>query len=177
MSGRLDAYMPGTVAPSRMWQDDDDEGPAPKQVSPSNRQSWGVRRVAPAAPAPAPPTPAANQTPAKSRRVFGVPLVLHPRHFQETLFDSSSHLPPSLQDMFARLGQKDALTTVGIFRVPGGQDEMNALKDRVDRAKRVHWEKEDPLAVAGLLKQFFRELPQPLIPPELDARLQQLGNS
>ncbi|OCT75126.1 hypothetical protein XELAEV_18034117mg [Xenopus laevis] len=55
--------------------------------------------------------------------------------------------------------------TEGIFRVPGDIDEVNALKLQVD-----HWKiptgLEDPHVPASLLKLWYRELEEPLIPHE-----------
>ncbi|KAM4574228.1 rho GTPase-activating protein 39 isoform 2-T2 [Fundulus diaphanus] len=55
--------------------------------------------------------------------------------------------------------------TEGIFRVPGDIDEVNALKLQVD-----HWNiptgLEDPHIPASLLKLWYRELEEPLIPHE-----------
>ncbi|XP_066572261.1 rho GTPase-activating protein 39 [Amia ocellicauda] len=55
--------------------------------------------------------------------------------------------------------------TEGIFRVPGDIDEVNALKLQVDQWK-VPTGLEDPHIPASLLKLWYRELEQPLIPHE-----------
>ncbi|XP_071064191.1 rho GTPase-activating protein 39 isoform X2 [Dasypus novemcinctus] len=55
--------------------------------------------------------------------------------------------------------------TEGIFRVPGDIDEVNALKLQVDQWK-VPTGLEDPHVPASLLKLWYRELEEPLIPPE-----------
>ncbi|XP_062935962.1 rho GTPase-activating protein 39 isoform X2 [Cynocephalus volans] len=53
--------------------------------------------------------------------------------------------------------------TEGIFRVPGDIDEVNALKLQVDQWK-VPTGLEDPHVPASLLKLWYRELEEPLIP-------------
>ncbi|XP_032298494.1 rho GTPase-activating protein 39 [Coturnix japonica] len=55
--------------------------------------------------------------------------------------------------------------TEGIFRVPGDIDEVNALKLQVDQWK-IPTGLEDPHVPASLLKLWYRELEEPLIPPE-----------
>ncbi|XP_012615477.2 rho GTPase-activating protein 39 isoform X2 [Microcebus murinus] len=55
--------------------------------------------------------------------------------------------------------------TEGIFRVPGDIDEVNALKLQVDQWK-VPVGLEDPHVPASLLKLWYRELEEPLIPHE-----------
>ncbi|XP_043946099.1 rho GTPase-activating protein 39-like [Protopterus annectens] len=54
--------------------------------------------------------------------------------------------------------------TEGIFRVPGDIDEVNALKLQVDQW-RIPENMEDPNIPASLLKLWYRELEEPLIPP------------
>ncbi|XP_017579244.1 rho GTPase-activating protein 39 isoform X1 [Pygocentrus nattereri] len=55
--------------------------------------------------------------------------------------------------------------TEGIFRVPGDIDEVNALKLQVDQWK-VPTGLEDPHVPASLLKLWYRELEEPVIPHE-----------
>ncbi|XP_035244580.1 rho GTPase-activating protein 39-like isoform X1 [Anguilla anguilla] len=53
--------------------------------------------------------------------------------------------------------------TEGIFRVPGDIDEVNALKLQVDQWK-IPEDLSDPNVPASLLKLWYRELEEPLIP-------------
>ncbi|MBN3277878.1 RHG39 protein, partial [Polyodon spathula] len=55
--------------------------------------------------------------------------------------------------------------TEGIFRVPGDIDEVNALKLQVDQWN-IPTGLEDPHIPASLLKLWYRELEEPLIPHE-----------
>uniref|UniRef100_A0A8U8AHU9 Uncharacterized protein n=1 Tax=Geospiza parvula TaxID=87175 RepID=A0A8U8AHU9_GEOPR len=59
--------------------------------------------------------------------------------------------------------------TEGIFRVPGDIDEVNALKLQVDQWK-IPTGLEDPHVPASLLKLWYRELEEPLIPHEFYER-------
>ncbi|CAI8043664.1 Rho GTPase-activating protein 39 [Geodia barretti] len=56
--------------------------------------------------------------------------------------------------------------TEGIFRVPGDIDEVNALKLKVEKGDIPMESLKDPHVPASLLKLWFRELEEPLIPEE-----------
>jgi hypothetical protein len=56
--------------------------------------------------------------------------------------------------------------TEGIFRVPGDIDEVNALKLKVEKGTIPVGSLTDPHIPASLLKLWFRELEDPLIPEE-----------
>lgn len=56
--------------------------------------------------------------------------------------------------------------TEGIFRVPGDIDEVNALKLKVEKAVVPVESLRDPHVPASLLKLWFRELEEPLIPED-----------
>ncbi|KAG8200429.1 hypothetical protein JTE90_000512 [Oedothorax gibbosus] len=60
--------------------------------------------------------------------------------------------------------QLNGAQTEGIFRVPGDIDEINAMKMRIDQWEIV--ETDDPHVPASLLKQWYRELFEPLIPAD-----------
>jgi hypothetical protein len=62
---------------------------------------------------------------------------------------------------------KKGLKEEGIFRVPGNAEEIRAIKKRYDKGKKVDLEGRDLHTVAGVLKLFFRELPEPLLTYEL----------
>ncbi len=53
-----------------------------------------------------------------------------------------------------------SLSTVGLFRVSGSAARMKAAEDAVDRGETVSGSAHD---LAGLLKLFFRRLPDPLL--------------
>ncbi|GFR02081.1 rho GTPase-activating protein 39 [Trichonephila clavata] len=54
--------------------------------------------------------------------------------------------------------------TEGIFRVPGDIDEINSMKMKIDQWELI--ECDDPHVPASLLKQWYRELFEPLIPAD-----------
>jgi len=60
------------------------------------------------------------------------------------------------------------LKTQGLFRVPGNEAAKRKLREELDTLDpKVDWKNIDPLAMADVLKSYFRELPQPLFTFEL----------
>jgi len=51
----------------------------------------------------------------------------------------------------------------GLFRIPGRMTEILEMKISFEQGKGLDLDEPDPHAVAGLLAQFFRELPEPLL--------------
>jgi len=51
----------------------------------------------------------------------------------------------------------------GLFRIPGRMTDILEMKISFEQGKGLGMEEPDPHAVAGLLAQFFRELPEPLL--------------
>ncbi len=58
------------------------------------------------------------------------------------------------------------LTKVCFYRVPGDIDEVNGLKLQMDKGLLPMDKLRDPHVPASLLKLWFRELEDPLIPEE-----------
>jgi len=63
--------------------------------------------------------------------------------------------------------EANALDEEGIFRIPGDAKQVKLLRDTFDKDPKAHIdfskEKVSPHSVAGLLKQYVRELPEPLL--------------
>lgn len=97
----------------------------------------------------------------KKERMFGIPLVSCRKR---------NGIPEVMVDCVDLLRRK-ALTEEGIFRVSGSQSEVLALKKQYDYESKdgsyLKLEEADVHAVAGLLKQYLRELPEPLLTYEL----------
>lgn len=68
---------------------------------------------------------------------------------------------PKLSKMIIDLG---GFRTEGIFRVPGDVDEVNALKISIDK-NNILTDIKDPNVPGSLLKLWFRELSDPIVPP------------
>eukprot|EP00117_Sycon_ciliatum_P029557 scpid50616/ scgid23504/ Rho GTPase-activating protein 39 len=101
-------------------------------------------------------------------------LPYNPSMFGDTLRDvfemqlstyPDSRVPWILATLAKEVLKLNAKSTEGIFRVPGDIDEVNTLKLRIDRFE--VGDLRDPHVPASLLKLWFRELLDPVIPPEL----------
>lgn len=84
-------------------------------------------------------------------------------------------IPSFLVDACTSL--EEHLHTEGLFRKSGSVIRLKALKSKLDHGENC-LSSAPPCDVAGLLKQFFRELPEPILPANLHEALfkaQQLG--
>lgn len=71
---------------------------------------------------------------------------------------------PNLVEQCTRYIDQKALDHVGIFRLSGSAVKIEEYKNSFDRGERPDLMKEqDPHAIAGLLKLYFRNLPEPLL--------------
>ena len=60
--------------------------------------------------------------------------------------------------------ERNALQLEGIFRISGNQQEIQDAKEKFDQGLDVKMSSmSSPHAVAGLMKLYFRELPEPLL--------------
>ncbi|XP_053666877.1 uncharacterized protein LOC128715981 [Anopheles marshallii] len=100
----------------------------------------------------------------KDRKVFGMPLVLNLQKYGSTV-------PYTIRLAFAWL-EKHALDQVGLFRKPGVKSRIAKLKSVIEASNDVGWRSEmfdeyHAYDVADLVKQYFRELPDPLLTVKL----------
>ncbi|XP_065072074.1 rho GTPase-activating protein 39-like isoform X2 [Rhopilema esculentum] len=98
--------------------------------------------------------------------------VFHPSMFGNTLEDimemqeehyKSRRLPWIMTTLAELVLANHGLSTEGIFRVPGDIDEVNSLKVQIDKWQAPTLVK-DPHIPGSLLKLWFRDLYEPLIP-------------
>ncbi|XP_023085997.2 rho GTPase-activating protein 11A isoform X2 [Piliocolobus tephrosceles] len=104
-------------------------------------------------------------------KVFGVPFNALPH----SAVPEYGHIPSFLVDACTSL--EEHIHTEGLFRKSGSVIRLKALKNKLDRGE-GDLSSAPPCDVAGLLKQFFRELPEPILPANLHEALlkaQQLG--
>uniref|UniRef100_F7FZ90 Rho GTPase-activating protein 7 n=1 Tax=Monodelphis domestica TaxID=13616 RepID=F7FZ90_MONDO len=103
----------------------------------------------------------------KDRSVFGVPL---PVNVQRT----GQPLPPSIQQAMGYLhGQ--CLDQVGLFRKSGVKSRIQALRQMNEgSAAYVSYEGQSAYDVADMLKQYFRDLPEPLMTHKLSETFLQI---
>ncbi|KFP63475.1 Rho GTPase-activating protein 11A, partial [Cariama cristata] len=105
-------------------------------------------------------------------KIFGVSFHALP----QSLVPEYGYIPSFLVNTCEYL--EEHIHTEGLFRKSGSLVRLKALKSKVDQGENC-LSAALPCDVAGLLKQFFRELPEPILPPHLQEGLfkaQQLGN-
>ncbi|XP_023370054.1 rho GTPase-activating protein 11A [Otolemur garnettii] len=104
-------------------------------------------------------------------KVFGVPFNALPH----SVVPEYGHIPSFLVDACTSL--QEHIHTEGLFRKSGSVIRLKALKNKLDHGEGCLLSA-PPCDIAGLLKQFFRELPKPILPADLHEALfkaQQLG--
>ncbi|XP_048340244.1 rho GTPase-activating protein 11A isoform X1 [Sphaerodactylus townsendi] len=109
---------------------------------------------------------------AEGGKVFGIALLELP---QQVVPEYGS-IPCFLVEACKYL--EEHIHTEGLFRKSGSFVRLKALKNKLDQGENCV-STAQPCDVAGLLKQFFRELPEPILPGDLQEALikaQQLGN-
>lgn len=120
--------------------------------SPSSRQGWSWTL-----PKPQRKTKASEF---KGRRVFGVPLLVN---MQQT----GEPLPPSVLRALVYL-RNDCLDQVGLFRKSGVKSRIQTLRDQVEsEPEQVSFSGQSAFDVADLVKQYFRDLPEPVFSSRL----------
>ncbi|XP_008064077.1 rho GTPase-activating protein 11A [Carlito syrichta] len=104
-------------------------------------------------------------------KIFGVPFNTLPH----SVVPEYGHIPSFLVDACTSL--EEHIHTEGLFRKSGSVIRLKALKNKLDHGEGC-LSSALPCDIAGLLKQFFRELPEPILPADLHEALfkaQQLG--
>jgi len=98
--------------------------------------------------------------------VFEVPL--------EKLTTPGQPLPYIIRVIMRYLFQEEAILAEGLFRIPGSTEDMQMYRKLFDEGKEVVFAKSSYHDAAGLLKDFFRKLPEPLIPYIYDHQVKSL---
>uniref|UniRef100_A0A8C1G914 StAR-related lipid transfer protein 13 n=1 Tax=Cyprinus carpio TaxID=7962 RepID=A0A8C1G914_CYPCA len=92
----------------------------------------------------------------KDKMVFGVPLIVHVQRYGHPL-------PISLQ-LALRFLRSQCLDQVGLFRKSGVKSRIQALRQMCETSpENVNYEDQSAYDVADMVKQFFRDLPEPLL--------------
>jgi len=92
---------------------------------------------------------------------FGVPLdVITSREGKDV---------PSLVTIAIKYITDKALREEGILRLSGSLAEVNEIRSQIERDGIIDFHGRDPHVVSNVLKAFLRELPEPLIPPEINS--------
>ncbi|XP_060744084.1 stAR-related lipid transfer protein 13 isoform X4 [Tachysurus vachellii] len=96
----------------------------------------------------------------KDKNVFGVPLIVHVQRFGQPL-------PLGLQQALRYL-RSQCLDQVGLFRKSGVKSRIQALRQMNENSPEdVNYEDQSAYDVADMVKQFFRDLPEPLLTSKL----------
>ncbi|XP_067220767.1 stAR-related lipid transfer protein 13 isoform X2 [Chanodichthys erythropterus] len=96
----------------------------------------------------------------KDKNVFGVPLIVHVQRFGQPL-------PLGVQQALRYL-RSQCLDQVGLFRKSGVKSRIQALRQMNESSPEdVNYEDQSAYDVADMVKQFFRDLPEPLLTSKL----------
>ncbi|OXB81429.1 UNVERIFIED_CONTAM: hypothetical protein H355_001646 [Colinus virginianus] len=96
----------------------------------------------------------------KDKNVFGVPLIVHVQR-------TGQPLPQSIQQALHYL-RGNCLDQVGLFRKSGVKSRIQALRQMNESSpENVNYEDQSAYDVADMVKQFFRDLPEPLLTSKL----------
>ncbi|XP_064316209.1 rho GTPase-activating protein 11A isoform X3 [Phalacrocorax carbo] len=133
------------------------------------RASYGIKVKSGSCPAAAANQPGAA---AAEGKIFGISFHALP----QSLVPEYGYIPSFLVDTCEYL--EEHVHTEGLFRKSGSLVRLKALKSKLDQGENC-FSAALPCDVAGLLKQFFRELPEPILPLHLQEGLfkaQELGS-
>nr|XP_048275237.1 stAR-related lipid transfer protein 13 isoform X1 [Myodes glareolus] len=96
----------------------------------------------------------------RDKAVFGVPLIVHVQR-------TGQPLPQSIQQALRYL-RSNCLDQVGLFRKSGVKSRIQALRQMNESyPENVSYEDQSAYDVADMVKQFFRDLPEPLFTNKL----------
>ncbi|CAK6971707.1 protein FAM13B isoform X3 [Scomber scombrus] len=108
---------------------------------------------------------------ASTTQVFGVPL----EEVTRTHTISGHEVPALVKDIVDYIEEHGHLDLEGLFLVNGNAERVDWLRQRYDSGEEVELEKEADLASAvSLLRLFLQELPEPVIPTEIQGHILQL---
>ncbi|KAL4222410.1 Rho GTPase-activating protein 21 [Mactra antiquata] len=96
--------------------------------------------------------------------MFGVPL-------EDCTPSPNNEFVPLVVDLCIQIVEAKGLEMIGVYRIPGNQAAVTLLQDEfnkgIESMNLEHEKWSDVNVISSLLKSFFRELPEPLIPDEL----------
>jgi len=101
--------------------------------------------------------------------VFGVPLAV-------AVERSKSHdgieIPAVVRECIDYI-EECGLSCEGIYRISGVKSKVQHLKDAYNRQEDVHLYEQEPSVVSSLLKQFLRDVPEPVLTHALMAKFEE----
>ncbi|TTE36939.1 StAR-related lipid transfer protein 13 [Bagarius yarrelli] len=96
----------------------------------------------------------------RDKGVYGVPLIVHVQRYGQPL--------PICLQLALRFLRRQCLDQVGLFRKSGVKSRIQALRQMCESSpESVDYEDQCAYDVADMVKQFFRDLPEPLLTSKL----------
>ncbi|XP_017345259.1 stAR-related lipid transfer protein 13 isoform X2 [Ictalurus punctatus] len=96
----------------------------------------------------------------RDKGVYGVPLIVHVQRYGQPL--------PLCLQLALRYLRRQCLDQVGLFRKSGVKSRIQALRQTCESSpENVDYEDQCAYDVADMVKQFFRDLPEPLLTSKL----------
>ncbi|XP_050546791.1 ralA-binding protein 1 [Daktulosphaira vitifoliae] len=109
----------------------------------------------------------------ENQPIFGVPLELS---FERNPCHDDIHLPLVLRNCIDYV-QLNGLCTDGVYKVPGTKSKVQNLKIQYNRRQSVNLSEYDLAIVTSLLKQYLRELPDPILTTNLLSKFESCAES
>ncbi|XP_035220527.1 ralA-binding protein 1-like [Stegodyphus dumicola] len=110
-----------------------------------------------------------DQEKSEEKPIFGVPL-------QVAVERSKSHdgieLPVVVRECIDYI-EEHGLACEGIYRISGLKSKIGQLKAQYNKGEKVYLYEHEPHVVANLLKQFLRDLPEPVLTFELKPKFEE----
>uniref|UniRef100_A0A3B3U6P9 Si:dkeyp-23e4.3 n=1 Tax=Poecilia latipinna TaxID=48699 RepID=A0A3B3U6P9_9TELE len=123
------------------------------KYSPSSKQGWSWT-------VPKTLTKTKMTTEVKGRQVFGVPLLV-------SVQQTGEPLPPCILRALVYL-RTECLDQLGLFRKPGVKSRIQYLREMIELdPDRFSFEGQSAFDVADMVKQYFRDLPEPIFTSKL----------
>jgi len=114
-----------------------------------------------------------NQSNLRNGALFGSPLLEQQLKEFETTSGKNVTIPPFVWKSVKKLeSEQEYLETDGLYRVPGDVSKIQQIRGELDQNEWGTFDScIDAAVIAGALKLFLRELPQPLLPYHLHSEL------
>jgi len=114
-----------------------------------------------------------NQTNMRNGALFGCSLLEQQLEEYETTSGKNVKIPPFVWKSVEKLeSEQEYLETDGLYRVPGDVNKIQKIRAELDQNEWATFDGcADAAVIAGALKLFLRELPQPLLPYNLHREL------